>query len=381
MSGAFDSGPQTILVIQLGTKSTGPRHAVGITKALLEKNIPVTLLISKNFSETNSHLVDTNVLRVMSALNTYTNKFTLIGRILKVKALQNKFMEILNENKPTLIILPMQHFLDPFLFRCISKFKLDNEVVIVSFVHDGIAHPGDSRLLNWCLMRFTKYYSDLVVVMSNFVAQRIRSITKKPILKIALPVDLGIDSFQESGILGLRKQNQILFCGRLVKYKGLKRMSESWEFIQKEIPDANLVVAGEGKNRLIQGYFSELRNVQVINRFLTNAELDKLIQESRVVALPYDEASQSGIMTKAVMFKTWYVVTPLEGLIEQNMLLGGGSISEDMTSRAFAESILKILRHGEPGNQESNDKINWQSQLEIILDKVGEIINEPKRGY
>jgi len=116
----------------------------------------------------------------------------------------------------------------------------------------------------------------------------------------------------------LKPQNQILFVGRFVKYKGIEYLIRTFAKIQDDYPDWKLVIKGSG-----DPYFaSELKIInpeQLIfeNRYLSDSELADTIRRCKVMVLPYVDGSQSGVMALAKAFKKMVITTNFDGIIEQ----------------------------------------------------------------
>jgi glycosyltransferase involved in cell wall biosynthesis len=68
-----------------------------------------------------------------------------------------------------------------------------------------------------------------------------------------------------------------------------------------------------------------------------------LIRSSKLVVLPYIEASQSGVIAIAHSLSTPVVVTPVGGLIDQISVGKNGLIARNIAPESLAEAIEEAL--------------------------------------
>jgi glycosyltransferase involved in cell wall biosynthesis len=179
-------------------------------------------------------------------------------------------------------------------------------VTVIRLLHDSERHPGDSWPPNY-LIRFIIKRSNFLIALSNNVGNKIKSINPKIQLSVyPHPVFEFSNSCTEVNF----SQKYILFVGRIRKYKGIQNLVVA--FSNLELKDIQLVIAGEGKL-----HFKSDPNIKVVNRWLEEHEIASLIKNAEVVAFPYIEASQSGLLPYCMKENKKVLVTPLPGLLEQ----------------------------------------------------------------
>lgn len=132
-----------------------------------------------------------------------------------------------------------------------------------------------------------------------------------------------------------------LFYGYIKPYKGLDILAESMKLLTPVHHQFNLIVAGGGQDINIS-YFKSLRNCYVLNRFLTNDEMMKLIRISSVVVLPYHSASQSGIIPTCFMLGKPVIATKVGAFVENVKDGYNGILVEPESSKGFAEAMHKV---------------------------------------
>ncbi len=106
----------------------------------------------------------------------------------------------------------------------------------------------------------------------------------------------------------------VLFFGRISHYKGVDVLLDAMAEVWREVPDATLTIAGEGELESHPG-LSDSR-VTVRHGHIPDAEVPKLIEAATCVALPYRQASQSGVGSRVKPYARPLVVTAVGGLPE-----------------------------------------------------------------
>jgi glycosyltransferase involved in cell wall biosynthesis len=113
-------------------------------------------------------------------------------------------------------------------------------------------------------------------------------------------------------ILGIQSgEKVILFFGRMRPYKGLEHLLAAYERLSKHRSDYRLIVAGEPKKGS-EEYIDEIRRIiQRIDKderivcklqFIPDEETELYFKAADVLALPYKEIFQSGVMFLAYSF-------------------------------------------------------------------------------
>ena len=185
---------------------------------------------------------------------------------------------------------------------------------VVRVIHDFKNHPGEK----WPTRRAVKVRARLathVVVFSKYVLGNLSNMKEKKSFVTNLPSTLVIhgDIGKEVSILGRSLMDSllpiVLVIGRVHSYKGHKFVDElSNEFSQT----CSFIIAGEGTRDSL-----ESDNRVLINKWLSDAEFDYLIDISRIVLFPYTEASQSGTIPLARAKEKFIICSDVGGLSEQ----------------------------------------------------------------
>ena len=113
----------------------------------------------------------------------------------------------------------------------------------------------------------------------------------------------------------IKKENRILFFGRIVPYKGLDTLEEVAQKILAHLPEWKITIAGSGNIAQYKKLLSSKR-IEILNYFLTDQEVANLFQATKIIILPYESASFSGIPLIAGLFSIPIVSSNVGGLPE-----------------------------------------------------------------
>jgi glycosyltransferase involved in cell wall biosynthesis len=140
----------------------------------------------------------------------------------------------------------------------------------------------------------------------------------------------------------------ILFFGRIWDYKGLKYLIEAEPLISSAVPNARIVIAGQGDD------FAPYRQLMahpdkfdVHNRFITTSHRDELFRDASVVVLPYIEATQSGVIPIAYSFAKPVVATRVGALADAVEEGVTGRLVPPADAHALASAVVDLLRDSE----------------------------------
>jgi glycosyltransferase involved in cell wall biosynthesis len=217
---------------------------------------------------------------------------------------------------------------------------------LVLTVHDPRQHLGDEggRKTPQAVMDFGyRRASQLIVHAEQSKQVVVRECGAPPENVHVVPhISLG-----ESPLLPPQDDGStILFFGRIWQYKGLEFLIRAEPLITAEVPEARIVIAGEGEN------FDRYRRMMVHperftveNEFVSDERCRKLFQQASVVVLPYVEASQSGVIPLAYTFMKPVVATTVGGLPEMVEDGRTGYLVPPCDERALAAAVVRVLKN------------------------------------
>jgi glycosyltransferase involved in cell wall biosynthesis len=160
----------------------------------------------------------------------------------------------------------------------------------------------------------------------------------------------------------------VLLFGVLRPDKGLGDLLDA----AADAPEWHVLVAGENHGGLAASA-ARLRSerlrgrVTVLEGFQPIDQVGRLFAAADLVALPYREASQSGVLHLAYGFARPVVAYPAGGLPEAVLAGATGWICREATAPALAEALgeaavagqAELRRMGENGRRWAGDKFDW----------------------
>lgn len=216
-------------------------------------------------------------------------------------------------------------------------------IPVVMTIHDNARHLGEgSRTLD-ALERWTLGYVDHIVTLSNFVFDEVRQkFTGMPVHV----VQGGLLTRDQPGLsprATMHMPPRILFLGRIHEYKGLAMLLQSLEILDRKGASTALTIAGSGNLEPYAAALAKRPQTRVINDWIDDATILELLKEHDILALPYLEASQSGVAIDAQWAAMPSVATPVGALPQQFSAGTDAMICKDVSAPAFADSLLELI--------------------------------------
>jgi glycosyltransferase involved in cell wall biosynthesis len=244
------------------------------------------------------------------------------------------------EKQPSFIHVTMVSPYD-ILYLPFLKRKNANIAIII---HDGSTHPGEESLFLQITNRIAIWRSDVIVTLTNFVAQGFKDFYKSK--KSVDVVKHGIVS-QLGPQISPRKYPtdrplRLIFLGRIIHYKGLDLLLGAAKLLKNRGFVFDLVVAGRGDLTPYRQSIDEL-GIEIENDWISDERFNDLLFNSDVVVLPYREASQSGIAYHALNAALPTIATPVGGLPECISHGQDGLITRDVSLEAISDAICHLL--------------------------------------
>jgi glycosyltransferase involved in cell wall biosynthesis len=173
----------------------------------------------------------------------------------------------------------------------------------------------------------------------------------------------------------------VLFFGFVRKYKGLEYLIRAMPEVLRNV-NARLLIVGEfwdAKAPYLQ-MIRELgleQSVTVVDRYVPNEEVGMYFSAADVVALPYVDATQSGIVSLAYAFDKPVITTNVGGLPEAVTDGETGFIVPPRDHQALAAAIVKYFRDGCAPRfgvnvQARRGDLSWSSLVKLIEEFTAE---------
>jgi len=178
----------------------------------------------------------------------------------------------------------------------------------------------------------------------------------------------------------------VLVFGRIRAYKDLDLVAQAMGQVQSSYPGARLLVAGEGEIAHATRAKLEKIHAVILNRQISDDEIPRLFLESRVVVLPYRQATYSAVAPLAWYFGRPVVATAVGGLTEMIRDGENGSLVPPGDAISLARAICRFLP--DKKWKEANLAILTRGTEEIpdpFVAKLNEMLDarrsEPKAHY
>lgn len=168
----------------------------------------------------------------------------------------------------------------------------------------------------------------------------------------------------------------LLFFGFVRGYKGLKYLLSAMADIKEKIGGVKLLAVGSfGSNK--EEYMQIIRDkeindyVEVIDGYTPDNEVEKYFAASDLAVLPYESATQSGIVQIAYGFGKPVIVTDVGGLPDVVEDGKTGYVVEPRNPEALAEAVVKYFEQGREEEFVANVgkeayRFSWDRMVEKI---------------
>ncbi|MDP9223106.1 MAG: glycosyltransferase family 4 protein [Actinomycetota bacterium] len=258
--------------------------------------------------------------------------FVVPGRVRSISAVP-RMLEIRRELRrwrPQIVHVHENH--DPRLLVLTTGYRT------VLTVHDPRGHPGRPDLTRgkaWVRNRWFRR-AERFVVHGQALCDELA-----PIVGRARIVVIPHGMWARSEPLGRPQSPCVLLFGRLEQYKGVEVLVDAMRLVWERRPEVRLVVAGAGEAARLVPHDPR---ISLIPRYISEREVDTLLAEASLVALPYTQASQSGVGLLAIASGVPVVVSNLGALPE--LAYDPSFVAQAGDSGALAEAIVRHLDDG-----------------------------------
>lgn len=177
------------------------------------------------------------------------------------------------------------------------------------------------------------------------------------------------------------EEKVLLFFGFVREYKGLKYLIAAMPEVRRQLGRVRLIVAGSfGSDRVSYLHMIDEYEVndciEVVDGYIADNEVEKYFAACDIVVLPYESATQSGIVQIAYGFEKPVIVTNVGGLPDVVADRQTGYIVERGNSKQLADAIIRYYKDGmekrfaEQVRKEA-DRFSWDRLVEKIDDLMG----------
>jgi len=243
-------------------------------------------------------------------------------------------------------IIHAHHAFTPTSLLSIAAAKKLNIPAVLT--NHTIPFRHDNRLWSFAAPPVKKYVNkaDGVIAVSNAAANFIEHFTPKKNIVI-IPNGVDTDRFNSPEKSNITEKPTILYVGRLVYRKGLHVLIRAMPYVLRKIPDAQLLIAGNGHMKclielLIKRYGLE-KHVKLLG-FVPDKNLPMLYYMCNVFVLPSLHGESFGVTLLEAMASGKPIVASNVGgipeVIEDDVT---GLLVKKDSEKELADAISKIL--------------------------------------
>jgi glycosyltransferase involved in cell wall biosynthesis len=178
---------------------------------------------------------------------------------------------------------------------------------------------------------------------------------------------------------------RILFFGRMWAYKGLDVFVDAIDMLTKRGVTHGAIVAGRGPEMTRLGARMEaMPTVKMINAYISPEDTGRLFQSATVVALPYKDASQSGVLASAYGNSRPVVASATGGIPDvvtdgvNGLLVPPGdaiALADALECVLTSNSLAAALAEG--ARQTAAGLLNWDQIAERLLSSYHKVVGSP----
>lgn len=254
--------------------------------------------------------------------------------------------------KPQLLILQWWH---PYFSPCNRLLQWFLKKVKVLYIcHNVLPHErflGDRRLTKLALEGGNGF-----ITQSASDTRELRNLLPEAKYIAAVHPTYGNFNYDKISVkearerLGISEDRQVLlFFGFVREYKGLKYLLSAMPLIASQLSDVELWVVGEfGEDRQMYVKLIEELHispyVRLVDQYVPDREIQKYFAASDLVVIPYESATQSGIVQIAYGFGKPVVATEVGGLPDVVTHGKTGYLVRTKNERAIGDAVIRFLR-------------------------------------
>ncbi len=354
-----------IAVIHLGRKGAGPTYTLEMSKALKSQGVDIDVFLSEGVE--NKQYFDESGLNVFY-FPTYNSTCDFIISVLTWYKIRSVIRKI-NSNNYDVVYSTMPHLWDNFIFPRIKNS------IRVKTLHDVGIHQGDSSLFNryWNNSQF-KLADKYIVLSKQYVSVLEHEGIRRE--NIAVVPHAGFTFYDMGSTCITTSANpQILFFGRISKYKGIELLLDALRLIKCSFPNVKLKIVGSGDVAPYAEKINSLKdNITLINKWIRDEDVADFIKDVDFVVLPYIHATQSGVIPLAYAFKKPVLATNVGCLSEQVCEGETGWLVNDLTPRSIADKAIEMLsdrdatkKMGLQAYDYMNRNLTWESSAIKVI--------------
>lgn len=138
------------------------------------------------------------------------------------------------------------------------------------------------------------------------------------------------------------KKRTFMFFGYIRPFKGLDILARAMEQLKLRSDKFNVIIAGSGDDPFLD-FFKSQSNCFVLNKMISNQELNALFKMADVILMPYKSASQTGIAPTAYLFGKPIIATRVGALPDVVYHEKNGLLIEPENVEELSEAMMRLI--------------------------------------
>ena len=179
---------------------------------------------------------------------------------------------------------------------------------------------------------------------------------------------------------------RILLFGRLEAYKGLEVLLEAADELTRRGVDHRIVVAGRGPELdRLRPRLARRGSIELVEKFLTPAEATDQFQRAHIVAAPYLNATQSGVVAAAFGNGRAIVASATGGLVDAVRDGSNGLLLDPGRADILAEALATLIQDPDLASRlaagaraEAAGRLAWTTIAGTLLAAYSALIGSSK---
>lgn len=285
----------------------------------------------------------------------------------------------IKKEKPDLVIIQWWH---PYFAPCYYMLaKMLKKIKIIFVCHN--VFPHERFPMDRFLSKITLKQGNAYIVQSKSDAQDLEAIIPNATYEQTVHPTYNAFKFENMSMDKARNllhidqdERILLFFGFVRDYKGLKFLINALPDIKEKISNIKLLIVGdfdgdkEDYLNLIAENMVE-NSIEIIDGYIPDKQVEKYFAACNLVVLPYESATQSGIVQIAYGFEKPVVVTNVGGLPDVVDDGKTGYVVDKKNPKKIAEAIQKFFIENVEQEMINNVKkedyrFSWERMVEVV---------------
>lgn len=251
-----------------------------------------------------------------------------------------KLLQRIHHFRPDVVHFQQGHVWFNLVLGALRRYPL------VVTIHNPRHHAGDvvSRKTPQRLLDYGFRKADHIIVHGDALAAQVENLFgfKRECIHVIPHVAMGDEAagsdIKEDG-------NLVLFFGRIWDYKGLDQLIVAQPMISEKLPEARIMIAGEGEDfGKYRAMMKDPSKFIVHNTRVSDEQRASFFQRASIVVLPYNEATQTGVVPVAYNYQKPVVATRVGSLPECIDDGVTGVLIPPRDPKAIADAVVDLLK-------------------------------------